>query len=168
MKKFLLSSMAALGIAHATIFGGLSIVPQADYKVGGNTYKTNTLFGFNAGFMRTVFQSNFIIGGKLEGTFGKMKDNDDSTSSASILADAGYRINTEYPIDIYGIVGYRFSRIGDDAGYLNAHGAGFGAGIATYIGYFRPAIEYTHFNMSGDGVDFDDDRVTFDLDLISF
>jgi len=166
LKKLLVSGIAFFTLASATSingYRGLVIVPQAKYKFDNDTLKTELLLGFNVGMMKQ-FENNAIIGGDFEVVFGKMKDSNDKTGSVDIKLNGGYRFNTNYPTDIYAIVGYRHSEIGD----TGANGFGYGVGIATNISWFRPTIEYTHFSMKANGNDFDDDRVDIQLNFISF
>ena len=166
MKKIFLSVLITLGILNASstnIYSGLVIVPQAKYKFDNDTLKTELLLGFNVGMMKQ-FENNTIIGGDIETVFGKMKDSNDKTGSIDIKLNGGYRFNTNYPTDVYAIIGYRHSEIGD----TGANGFGYGAGIAINISLFRPTIEYTHFSMKANGDNFDDDRISFQLNFNRF
>ena len=110
------------------------------------------------------FENNMLFGAGVEAVYGKMKDSSDWTGSFDLRLNGGYRFDITYPIDTYAIIGYRHSKIGD----TGANGFGYGAGIAVNISWFRPTIEYTHFSMKADGSDFDDDRLTLNLNFIRF
>jgi len=166
VKKFLVSSIVALGIAHAgSLYSGFSIVPQAQYKFDNSTLKTKPLLGFNFGFVKD-YKSGVIVGGKIETVYGKIKDSSDWTGSFDIDGHLGYRFYPSFnmPLDTYGIIGYRHSKIGD----TGANGIGFGIGIALRKGWFRPVIEYTYFKMKVNSADFDDKRFTIGIDAAQF
>jgi len=166
MKKLLFSSLLALGIAHAgSLYSGFSIVPQAQYKFDDVTLKTKPLLGVNFGFVKD-YKSGVIVGGKVEAVYGKMKDSSDWTGSFDIDGHLGYRFYpvSNIPLDTYGILGYRHSKIGD----TGANGIGYGIGISTLIGAFKPMFEYTIFKMKANGADFDDKRLTIGIDAAKF
>ncbi|WP_456469975.1 outer membrane beta-barrel protein [Caminibacter sp.] len=171
MKKFLLGIVTALTMASASQIGhcsytyaGIAVTPQEKFSVGSEDVKTKPLLGFTTGFMK-VFSNNIIAGAGLEVAFGKLKDYSDRVSSGSVKLNLGYRFDTDsFPIDVYGIAGYRFSRIGD----TDAHGAGYGAGVSVIINGWMPTVEYTHYKLKDSGVDIDDDRATFSINFVSF
>jgi hypothetical protein len=168
MIKKLLSGVLAFGLAYAgsgNFFFGIPVVPQAKYKFDdGSEIKTKTMLGVDMGIIYK-FDNNIIVGVNMETVLGKTKDDYSVwTGSVTPMLDVGYRFDTAIPVDVYGIVGYRWAHIDEN----DANGFGYGAGIAANISWFRPTIEYTHFNMSVNGYDYDDDRVTFQLNYLQW
>jgi hypothetical protein len=171
-KKLLTTLLLLCGILYAggrgNIYGGLMFTPSENIKIGNNTVKTIPGIGFDTGIVVRCFDTGIIAGIELQGLTSRTKDNsftgETGVSTFDALGIGGYRFDTLYPVDVYGLYGYEHGKIDSSSG----NGTAYGVGIAANVGSTRPILEYIHSNIKIDGFTCHINRVIFALNFISF